>query len=294
MMPFDFAEPRTLAEALALLDPEDPTVRPIAGGTALMLMMKSAVFQPTRLVSLARLEPYLTEIAATGAGGLRIGALATLSALEGSATVRRFCPVIAGAMARLANVRVRNVARVGGALAHGDPHMDLPPVAAALRGEAVITSQGGERSVPVADLFRGYFETVLARDELITALVLPPPAGWSTVYLKCTTRAADDWPALGIAASVRQEGGTIVEARLMLGAAAETLTRLAGAEAVLRDREPDAALLARATEAAAAEVGTVADARGTAAYKTHLLRVYLARALRQALAMPPKAEGEPA
>ena len=132
MTPFELNEPVSLKEAIALIDPDDPDVRPIAGGTALMLMMKAGVFRPRRLVSLRKLGDKFARIAATPSGELTIGALAPLSALEHSPEVARHAPVIVRTMKRLSNVRVRNVATVGGALAHGDPHMDLPPVLIAL------------------------------------------------------------------------------------------------------------------------------------------------------------------
>jgi carbon-monoxide dehydrogenase medium subunit len=283
MREFELAEPRSLAAAIDLLDAEDPTIRPISGGTALMLMMKAGAFQPTRLVSLGGIDGRISEIAATAEGGVRIGALCTLAMVEKSPLVRRLYPVVGQAMQRLANVRVRNVARIGGNLAHADPHMDLPPVLSALGGEVVIAGPAGERRVAVERLFVGYYETVLAANELITELVLPPPTGWSAAYLKCTTRSADDWPALGIAAAVKLADGVVTDIVLMLGAAAAMLTRLKAAEAVLRGHALDPALLGRAAEAAAEEVELLDDSRGSAAYKKHLLRIYLGRAIRQAV-----------
>ena len=127
MIPFELAEPASLAAAIMLLDPDDPTIRPIAGGTALMLMMKAGVFQPTKLVSLRKIEGEYSSIRAE-ADGLRIGAMTTLRTLERLDAVRKHAPVITRTLRTLSNVRVRNVATVGGALAHADPHMDLPPV----------------------------------------------------------------------------------------------------------------------------------------------------------------------
>src|SRR6266480_2802493 len=124
MIPFELVEPASLGEAISLLDRDDATVRPIAGGTALMLMMKAGVFRPTRLVSLHKLG--LEKIEANGA--LRIGAMTTLGALERSAAVKKDWPVLTRMLRTLSNVRVRNVATAGGALAHADPHMDFPPV----------------------------------------------------------------------------------------------------------------------------------------------------------------------
>src|SRR5689334_18871677 len=117
MAPFELLEPRSLAEAFPLL--QDDGARPMSGGTALMLMMKAGVLRPTRLVSLRRLG--LSKIEASGKG-LTIGAMTSLRMLEKSAEVRQGWPVITRTLRTLSNVRVRNVATVGGALAHGDPH----------------------------------------------------------------------------------------------------------------------------------------------------------------------------
>src|SRR5687767_6873606 len=110
MTPFELLEPRSLKEAAGLLGDGDTSVRPMAGGTAVMLMMKMGVLQPTRLVSLRAVEKRYSEIGAAPDGGLRIGALATLSALERSSLVRSKAPVITRTLRTLSNVRVRNVA----------------------------------------------------------------------------------------------------------------------------------------------------------------------------------------
>ena len=283
MIGFELEHPASLAEAIGLLDTDDPTVRAFSGGTALMLMMKAGVFSPSRLVCLAGLEPRYAEIAATAGGGLWLGAMATLTQVEHAGVVAAAAPVIPRAMKRLSNVRVRNVACIGGNLAHGDPHMDLPPVLSALGGSVAVAGPGGERSIPIEALFAGYYETVLTQGELITGVTLPPQHGWQSAYLKCTTRSADDWPALGVAVSLRVVDGSIADSRIMVSAATEKLARLAGAERALRGVAPDADSFHRAGEAAAAEAETVDDARGSAAYKTELLRVYVRRALAEAL-----------
>jgi carbon-monoxide dehydrogenase medium subunit len=282
MSGFDLVHPKSMQDALAQLDTEDETVRAFSGGTALMLMMKAGVFQPSKLVNLDGLETTHSNIEVSANGELRIGAMATLASLEHSSVVASHAPVIVSMMARLANVRVRNVARVGGCLAHGDPHMDLPPVLAALGAEAVLVSITGERRVPVECFFTGYYETVLNPGELIAAVNVPPQSGWSSVYLKMTTRSADDWPALAIAVSIRLEGKVIAESRMIVSAATEKLTRLPSAEAVLCGQLADAECFAKASEAAAAEAETISDSRGSAAYKSQLLRVQLRRALEQA------------
>jgi carbon-monoxide dehydrogenase medium subunit len=282
MTSFELVEPRSLEEAFALLDRDDPTVRPIAGGTALMLMMKGGLFHPLRLVSLRRIEPRFAGIA-FGDGSIRIGAITPLATLEHSSEIRRHLPVVTRTMRTLANARVRNVATIGGNLAHADTHLDLPLVWIALGAQAVIVSPRGERVVAVEDLYTGYYETVLLHDELITALHVPLRPAWRSAYVKVTTRTAHDWPALGIAVSLETEGATVTDARIAIGAATEKATRLIQAETVLRGISIDDATLARVSDAAIGEVEISADNRGSASYKEHLLRVYLGRAVRAAI-----------
>jgi carbon-monoxide dehydrogenase medium subunit len=283
MISFELAEPRSLNEAVALLDPDDASVRAIAGGTALMLMMKAAVFRPSRLISLRRIEPQYVAIAAGAPGALRIGAMTTLSALERSAEVRERAPVITRALRTLSNVRVRNVATVGGALAHADPHMDLPPVLIALGATITTARRAGGRTLALEELFTGYYETVLDRDELIAELQVPAQGKTRAAYLKVTTGSADDWPALGVAVALDADGPKVKSARVVVSAATEKAMRLPAAEAVLAGATVDDKVLARAGDAAADAVDVIADVRGSAPYKRELLRVYVGRAVRQAL-----------
>ncbi len=289
MTPFELLEPRSLREAATLLESGDATARPVSGGTAVMLMMKLGVLKPARLVSLRSVEQRYAEITRDGGGALHIGALATLTALEKSAVVRQSTPVITRALKTLSNVRVRNVATVGGHLAHADPHMDLPPVLIALGASVVIVGPKGERTLPLEKLHAGYLETTLARGELIAEVIVPKQGARRAAYLKCTTRSADDWPALGVAAVLEVDGTHIKDARIVISAATDVPTRLAKAEAVLRGARIDDAMLAHAGDAAVAEAGVIGDAHGSAAYKRELLRVYLGRAIRAALA--PRDEG---
>lgn len=283
MAPFELAEPASLGEALALLANDDPDVRPVAGGTAVMLMMKAGVFRPTRLVSLRRLAPALTGVAMQPDGGVRIGAMTPLASLEDSAELRRGWPVLAETLRTLSNVRVRNVATLGGHLAHGDPHMDLPPVLASLGAQLTVASAKGERTLPVEQLHTGYLETALAKSELITAVTIPTLGARRAAYLKWTTRTADDWPSLGIAVVLDAAGDTIRGASLFVSAATDRPTRLAAAEQALAGRKADDATLAAAGTAAAASLDIASDAHGSAAYKKHLVRVLLGRAVRTAL-----------
>ena len=280
MMPFKLAEPTTLQEAVNLLDAEDPTIRPLSGGTALMLMMKSGLFVPSTLVSLQQVEDDCHGVTTQDDGSLNIGALTPLRILEHSADAPA---VVRKTMKTLSNVRVRNVARVGGSLAHGDPHMDLPPVMIVLGASVRVIGPSGERTVKLENFYEGYYETSLAANELIVSVSVPAPNGIRAAYKKVTTRAAEDWPALGVAAAMRGEGSHITEARIVVSAATEIPTRLYGAETVLSGETISEDLLKRAGDAAVDETNLITDPQGSAAYKRELLKVTVGRVVRAAL-----------
>jgi carbon-monoxide dehydrogenase medium subunit len=218
-----------------------------------MLMMKAGVLRPKRLVSLRNLG--LDRIEANGS--LRIGAMATLRSLEKFPAVREGWPVITRTLRTLSNVRVRNVATIGGALAHADPHMDLPPLLCALGARVTLRGKAGERTLPVEDLYAGYLETTLKQGELITTVEIPSVQNRRAAYLKCTTRSADDWPAVGVAVVLGDED------RIFVSAATDRPTRIAG-------------------ESAVATLKIEGDLHGSAEYKKQLVRVYVKRAIDEA------------
>ena len=247
--------------------------------------MKSSLYRPRLLVSLRALGASFAGIGVGTDGGVAIGAMACLAEVEHSAELRQVVPVLAETLMTHSNVRVRNVATLGGHLAHADPHMDLPPVLIALGAEIVAAGPRGERRVAIADLSTGYMETVLGGDELITALHIPPQRGRRAAYLKCTARSADDWPALGMAVSVAVEDGVMRDPRIVVGAATERAIRLPGCEALLAGRAADDRVLREAARAAAAEAPVIADAHGSESYKRLLIGVSAERALRRVLGM---------
>jgi aerobic carbon-monoxide dehydrogenase medium subunit len=252
MAPFELAEPDSLSQAISLLGGED--VRALSGGTALMLMMKAGVLRPSRLVSLRKLG--LDGIESNGE--LRVGAMTTLRSLEKSESVKKGWPVITRALRTLSNVRVRNVATIGGALAHADPHMDLPPLLMALGARVIVEGQNGQRTLPVEALYAGYLENTLKKNEIITRVDVPALGKRRAAYLKCTTRSADDWPAVGVAVVLEGEGASIV-----VSAATDKPTRLSSADAV-------------------DDLVIEGDLHGSAQYKKQLLRVYIRRAIDEA------------
>jgi len=283
MIPFEYMKPRHLDEAIEMLNAEDPSVRPISGGTAVMLMMKAGVLRPSRLVSLRYIEDEYRQVAISGTGELHIGGMATLSTLEHHRAIQQGWPVLAKAFRKLSNVRVRNVAMIGGNLAHADPHLDMPPVLSLLNARVEICGQAGRREMPVEELIRGYYETALAPDELITKVIVPPMAGRTAAYMKVTTRASHDWPTLGVAALVQHEQQRLRHVDLIVGAATDRPTRLANVAQSLVGIELSDYALREAGERAAHELDIVDDQHGSAEYKKHLLSVYLGRAIRSAV-----------
>lgn len=282
MTPFEFLLPYSLEEAISLLDPEDPGIRPVGGGTAVMLMMKAGVLRPTRLVSLQKIGERHAAVEVNRDGELVIGGLARLADIECHPSVRATWPLLAQALRGVANPRVRAVATLGGNISHADPHLDMPPVLSALGARIVITGPQGARMVNAADFCTGYYETVVLRDELVTEILIPPQAG-PGAYLKMTTRAAHDWPALGVAVVLKMNGEQVQRASVFTGAASDRPMRLNQAESVLEQRGSGEAALRAAGEAATAEAVLVGDAHGSAAYKGQLLRVALPRAAATAL-----------
>src|SRR5437016_5631843 len=148
----------------------------------LAILLRERLIAPRALVSVLSIAG-LDSVEANG-DGLRIGATATLTNIEKSAPVRERYPVLAEALRVVGNVRVRNVATIGGHLAQADVHLDLPPVLLALNASITARGPDGERRIPIEDLFVGYYETSLAADEMIVGVELPaPPAGLTGAYL---------------------------------------------------------------------------------------------------------------
>ena len=283
MRPFEIAEPTTLDEAVTLLH-DDEGARPIAGGTALLLMVKSGLFQPEQLVSLRHLRADLTSIERQDDGSIRVGAMTSLTELGRSPLVRDTFPVVSQTLKTLSNVRIRNVATIGGHLAHGDPHMDLPPVLLCLGARLRVRGPQGERWMALEELYSGYYETTLARDELIVEVVLPAPAReWAAAYVKFTALSADDWPAVGVAVSAVRRDGALGDVRVAIGAAMERALRLPNVEARLEGELPSAELVRAASDSAAQEVRPLGDLRGSAEYKREMVRVHTRRAVNSVL-----------
>ena len=285
MHDFQFHQPATLAEALALRETYGEDARLLAGGTALVLQMKQRFSQPGQIISLRRL-PGLAAITAAEDGGVQIGALCTQRQAEISPLLRERAALAAQAYQQVATPRIRSMATVGGGLAHGDPNQDPPPALMALDATVVLTSAGGERIVPVADLFRDYFETDVRPGEIITGLIIPPvPAGAGAAYLKFLPRTADDYATVSVAAVIIPDAaGHCHDARIALGSVGLTPIRVTVVEDLLRGQPLTESNIRAAAAIVPDLVDPLDDHRGSAEYKREMAAVFTRRAVMQAAA----------
>jgi carbon-monoxide dehydrogenase medium subunit len=220
-------------------------------------------------------------------GGTRIGGLATHREVESSSLLRRRLPVLAETYHHVATIRVRNMATVGGGLAHADPNQDPPPTLIALGATVKATSADGSRVIPLDEFFTDYYETVLKPDEIVTEVFIPKMAPNSAgAYLKFLPRTADDYATVSAAAvlTLDKTGKTINDVRIALGSVGVTPIRATEAEAVLRGQPVKTEAFVEAGEKAKGAVDPVSDFRGSAAYKKEMAGVFVRRALEKALA----------
>jgi aerobic carbon-monoxide dehydrogenase medium subunit len=278
-------QPAKLDEAVALLAAENEEAKIIAGGTALVIMLRNRLIAPATLISLGRLHELRTIRHEPGTG-LRIGALATVREAELSPVVREKNPMLAQALGKVGNVRVRNAATVGGNLSEADYASDPPCVLVALRARVKARSARGEREIPLTSLFKNFYETALASDEILTELIVPDMAPRSrAAYLKFISRSSEDRPCVGMAAVLESEpDGTCKDLRLVVGAVAETPQEIAAAEALARGKRLSDALIAEIADAYASSIEPLSDLRGSDWYRKQIISVLARRALKQALA----------
>jgi carbon-monoxide dehydrogenase medium subunit len=285
MIPFEYRSPKNLKEVHGALKEYGTDAKLIAGGTALVIMMKQRLVHPSCLVSLRSVRG-LNGIEIKD-GGLRIGGLATHRDVETSSLVRRRLPLLAETYHHVATIRVRNMATVGGGLAHADPNQDPPPTLIALGATLKATSVNGSRVIPLDEFFTDYYETVLKPDEIITEVFVPRlPANSGGAYLKFLPRTADDYGTVSAAAvlTLDKNKKTVSDVRIALGSVGVTPIRATAAEAVLRGQPVKAEAFAEAGEKAKEAVDPVSDFRGSAAYKKDMAAVFVRRALEKALA----------
>ena len=284
MRHFIYHAPTTIAEAIAILEEHGEDARPIAGGTAMVNLMKQNMVLADHLVGLGKL-PGLRGVSQTN-GSLHIGALTRHREVELSPEVLAHSPLLAEAYSKVATVRVRNMATVGGGLTHADPAQDPPPTLMVLDAHVVLTSSKGTRELPVNDLFVDYYESALEPGELLTELVVPQsPKGAKTVYLKFLPRTEDDYATVSVAALATVENGVCQEIRVALGAVAPTPIRATAVEAALQGQQVTLEAIHAAAEAVADQVDPLTDFRGSDDYKRDMAVVFTRRALEQVFSL---------
>jgi carbon-monoxide dehydrogenase medium subunit len=281
---FDYHAPTSLDETFDLLAAHGEDAHLIAGGTALVLLLNQGLVQPGHVIGLRSVSD-LEGIRRLDDGGLQIGALTTHRQAENAGDVQAYCPALAETFSRVATVRIRNQATVGGNLAHADPAQDPPPMLIALGGEVVVASKSGQRRIPLDEFFVDYFETALQPGEVLVSIDLPPlPAGTRVTYKKFLPRTQDDYATVSVAASLRVgNGGECEDVRVALGAAATTPVRARKVEDALRGQQLNAAAITEAAALVRDEVDPLDDLRGSAAYKREMARVWTKRALLELL-----------
>jgi carbon-monoxide dehydrogenase medium subunit len=279
--PFKYLESRDLGDALAALARRGDEAKVIAGGTGLINLMKQNLVQPGYLIGIRKLVG-LRGI--RDGNGLRIGALCTQREIETSALVKRHAPLLAETCRQVATIRIRNMATLGGALAHADPSLDTPPALIALDARVKLLSARGERELDVADLFVGYYETVMRPDELLTEIVIPPqPDSCRAAFLKFMPATHDDYATVSVAVRVKLGDGKLTGARVALGSVGLIPVRATAVEAALAGHSPTAAVLADAAALVADTIDPVSDFRGSATYKRDMAIIHVRKALTQAI-----------
>ena len=279
---FEYQVANDVAHAIELLANSGGEAKILAGGQSLIPLMKFRLAQPATLIDINRVAG-LAGIRENGE--LQIGALIREADLEKNAIIRQRYPIIADTAAVVADPLVRNMATIGGNLAHADPANDHPATMLALRASVVARGSKGERVIPIDDFFLDTFTTALRPDEILIEIRVPKPAARSGgAYLKLE-RKVGDFAIVGVAAMVRlDESGKIAAASIGLTNVGLTAIRARRAEETLRGQAPDDKALAAAGVAAASESQPVSDLRGPADYKRDVVRVLTQRAIRKAVA----------
>lgn len=279
---FEYFSPRTLDEAVALLQKLGPEAKLLSGGQSLIPMMKLRLVSPEYIVDINRI-PGLDYVSESD-GHLRIGALVREHELESSEIVKTKFPILADTAKVIADPLVRSQATVCGNLAHGDPANDHPATMLALGATVVATGPKGPREIAIEDFFPGLFTTSLEPEEILTEIKIPlPPPRSGGAYLKLE-RKVGDYATAGVAVQLTLDGsGVCQRAGIGLTNVGMTPIKAKQTEAFLAGKPLDEATIRQASELAASESSPMDDVRGSADYKRDLVRVLTVRALNRAL-----------
>jgi aerobic carbon-monoxide dehydrogenase medium subunit len=278
---FDYQAPTSLDEALALLRQHGDQAKVLAGGQSLVPLLNFRLVRPQVLVDLNEVSG-LDGIRETN-GVLTIGAMTRQRAVETSALVRERCPLLADAMPQIGHVQIRNRGTVGGSLAHADPAAELPAVVAALGGDVVLRSAGGQRALPAEQFFVTYLTTALEPGELLVEVRLPvtPPRSGSA-FLEVSRRHGD-FALVGVAASVTLDAaGICTRAALALTGVGPTPVVARAAAMALVGVRPTPEAFAEAAGRATTGLVPDGDLHASREYRTHVAGVLTRRALERA------------
>ena len=289
MREFDLLEPATIADASQMLGEFGDECRMLAGGTALMLVLRQRIVNPSHIVSLARVRE-LRGITFDPSAGLRIGAFTVHAAIARSPVVRQHFPMLADMASRLANPQVRNQGTLGGNLCFGDPATDPPSCLMALDAQVVLQSATGSRVMKLDDFIVDYYQTALQPVEILTEIRVPISrfnAGYHARFLRT---AAEHRPLVNLALSARRDRAHCQDLRMVVGAATAKPARLVKTEALLRGKEIAREDAIAAAEQAAAEIDPISDIRGDANFRRDMIRVVARRTIEDVFGLAERSE----
>lgn len=278
MKPFDFIVARDSAEAIAALTRAGAGARLVAGGTDLLVELKSAERAPALVIDISRASD-MRRIAMTDEG-LAIGAAVTHTEILDSPLIEKHAPAVAAASRSIGAVQTRNLGTLGGNLANCVPSLDGGPVLVALEAQLVLAGPGGRRRMALEKFFVGPRKTALDANELLLEIVVPKESlGKPVDFQKFGLRKGQALALVNVAASFRTGGAAFAEPRIALGAVAPTVMRALQAEAYLEGRRISPEAMREAGRIAAAESRPITDFRASAGYRRDLVAVLTRRAL---------------
>ena len=277
-MEFEYRAPKSLNNALSLLDERQGQAAVLAGGTDLVVQMNDGQKRPALVIDVKNI-PELNSL--EWIDGLHIGAAVPLSKLITFPPLRDKYDWLARACSVVGSVQIRNRATLGGNICNAAPSADTPPSLICLGAKLVLACLQGTRVVPLEDFFLAPGETTLKPDELLVAIEIPPPPPSSAgCYLRHTTREEMDISVVGVASFLTLDPQrNIQDARIALGAVAPTPVRARRAEAVLVGDAPVRKTIEEAAEQVIEDIAPISDIRGSAEYRSELAKVLTRRAL---------------
>jgi carbon-monoxide dehydrogenase medium subunit len=279
---FEYLRPKTVPEAVAMLQQHGDEAKILSGGQSLIPMMKLRLARPGFLIDINRISG-LSYVKEEG-GYLKIGGLTREAELEASPLVHSKYPILLDTAHVIADPQVRNMATVGGNLAHGDPANDHPATMVALGAQVIATGPKGERVIPIEDFFVSLFTTALQHEEILTEIrILVPPARSGGAYFKLE-RKVGDFATAAVAVQVTlDDKGTCQKVGIGLTNVGPTPVKARKAEEFLRGKKPDEANIKQAAQLAADESAPSPDLRGPVEYKKGLVKELTKRAISRAV-----------